>query len=72
MKVSFFEEIVLWHGVQPDPCTLQMLPDILFPNNKKELQSFLGIKRYLEKFSLATAEVCKLPRKPMSVKENGH
>ena len=28
------------------------------PNNKKELQAFLGINNYLSKFSLSTADMC--------------
>ena len=34
------------------------LMDMLAPNNKKELQAFLGIINYLGKFSPGTADVC--------------
>ena len=33
---------------------------MLVPNNKKELQDFLGIINYLGKFSAGTADVCDL------------
>ena len=36
------------------------------PNNKRELQAFLGIINYLGKFSPGTAEVCEPLRKPTS------
>ena len=38
------------------------------PNNKKELQAFLGIINYLGKFSPGTADVCDPPCKLMSSK----
>ena len=45
-------------GIQPDPQKIKALTDMLAPNNKKEIQVFLGIINYLGKFSLGTAEVC--------------
>ena len=45
-------------GVQPDPQKIKALTDMLAPNNKKELQAFLGIINYLGKFSPGTADVC--------------
>ena len=38
------------------------------PKNKKELQAFLGIINYLDKFSPDTAELCELLRKLTSSK----
>ena len=38
------------------------------PKNKKELQAFLGIINYLNKFSPGTSEACKLLRKLTSSK----
>ena len=45
-------------GVQPDPQKIKALTDMMVPNNKKELQAFLGIINYLGKFSPSTADVC--------------
>ena len=45
-------------GVQPDPQKVKALTDMPVPNNKKELQAFLGTINYLGKFSPGTADVC--------------
>ena len=42
-SIPFFGEVISWDGV---------------PNNKKELQAFLGIINYLGKFSPGTTNVC--------------
>ena len=54
----FFGEVILRRGVQPDPQKIKTLIDLPPPNNKKELQAFLGIINYLCKFSPGTADVC--------------
>ena len=41
---------------------------MLAPKNKKELQAFLGIIKYLNKFSPGTSEACKPLRKLTSSK----
>ena len=41
---------------------------MLAPKNKRELQAFLGIINYLNKFSVGTSEACELLRKLMSSK----
>ena len=50
--------MMLREGVQPDPQKIKALTDMLAPNNKKELQAFLGIINYLGKFSPGTTDVC--------------
>ena len=55
-------------GVQPDPQKIKALINMPPPNNKKELQAFLGIVNYLGKFSSGTAEVCDLLQKLTSSK----
>ena len=45
-------------GGQPDPQKIKALTDMPAPNNKKELQAFLGIINYLGIFSPGTADVC--------------
>ena len=57
-SIPFFGEAILRRGVQPDPQNIKALTDIPAPNNKKELQAFLGIINYLGKSSLSTADVC--------------
>ena len=55
-------------GVKPDPQKIKVLTDIPAPNNKKELQAFLGIINYLGKFSSGTADVHDPLHKLTSIK----
>ena len=57
-SIPFCVEVILRKGVQPDPQKIKALTDMLVPNNKKELQAFLGIINYLGKFSSGAADVC--------------
>ena len=57
-SVPFFGEVISRNGVQPDPQKIKALMDMPPPNNKRELQAFLGIINYLGKFSPGTAAVC--------------
>ena len=65
MSIPFFGEVVSRQGIQPDPQKVRALKEMLVPKNKKELQAFLGIINYLNKFSPGMLEVCKLLRKLM-------
>ena len=56
--IPFFGKVVSWEVIQPDPQKIKVLTDMLVPNNKRELQAFLGIINYLGKFSPGIAEVC--------------
>ena len=56
--IPFFGEMILRRGVQLDPQKIKALTDMPVPNNKKELQAFLGIINYLGKFSPGTPDVC--------------
>ena len=67
-SVSFFGEIISRSGVQPDPQKIKTLVDMTTPNNKKELQAFLGIINYLSKFSPSTASICEPLQKLTSSK----
>ena len=58
MSIPFFGEVISRTGVQPDPQKIKALTDMLAPNNKKDLQAFLGTINYLGKFSSGTADVC--------------
>ena len=58
MSIPFFGEVISRRGVQPDPQKIKALMDMPPPNNKEELQVFLGIINYLGKFSPGTADVC--------------
>ena len=51
MSIPFFGEVVSRQGVQPDPQKVRALTEMLVPKNKKEMQAFLGIINYLNKFS---------------------
>ena len=68
MSIPFFGEVVSRQGVQLDPQKVRPLTEMLVPKNKKELQAFLGIINYLNKFSPGMLEVCKPLRKLMSSK----
>ena len=68
MSIPFFQEVVSGHGVQPNPQMVRALTEILVPKNKKELQAFLGVINYLNKFSPGTSEACKPLRKLTSSK----
>ena len=57
-SIPFFGEVISRKGVQPDPQKIKALTDMLTPNNKKELQAFLGIINYLGKFYRGTTDVC--------------
>ena len=58
-SIPFFGQVILRREVQPDPQKIKALTDMQVPNNKKELQGFLGIINYLGKFSPGTADVCE-------------
>ena len=66
MSIPFFGEVVSREGIQLDPQNIRALTKIPVPKNKKELQAFLGIIKYLCKFSPDTLEVYKPLRKLMS------
>ena len=68
MSTPFFGEVVSRHGVQSDPQKVRALTENLAPKNQKELQAFLGIINYLNKFSPGMSEACELLRKLMSSK----
>ena len=67
-SILFFGQVISRKGVQPDPQKVKVLTDMTPPNNKKELQAFLGIINYLGKFSPGTADVCDPPHKLTSSK----
>ena len=67
-SIPFFGEIVSRDDIQPDHRKVKALTKILPPNNKKELQTFLGIINYLGKFSPDMARVCEPLRKLTSCK----
>ena len=66
-RIPFFGEIISRNGVQPELQKLYMLTEML-PLLTKRTAIFLGIKNYLEKFSLVIAEICKPLRKLTSPK----
>ena len=68
MSIPFFGQIISRQGIQPDPQKVKALMEMPAPKNKKELQAFLGILNYLNKFSPGTPQACKLLRKLMSSK----
>ena len=67
-SILFFSKVASREGIQPDPQKIRALTKMPAPQNKKELQAFLGIINYLSKFSPDMSEVCKPLRKLMSSK----
>ena len=66
--IPFFGEVVSRNGMQLDLRKISTLTKMLAPQNKKELQAFLGIINYLSKFSPDMLEVCIPLRKLTSSK----
>ena len=62
-SIPIFSEVVSGEGVQPYLQKIRTLTEMIVPENKKELQAFLGIINYLGKFSPGMSEVCKPLRK---------
>ena len=58
MTIPFLREVILRNGVHQDPRKIKAFMDMPPPNNKRELQAFLGIINYLGKISPSTAAVC--------------
>ena len=50
MSIPFFGGVVSRQGVQPDPQKVRALTEMPVPKNKKELQAYLGVINYLNKF----------------------
>ena len=50
-EVSFFGETYTTTGRKPDPGKVEAIRTMKQPENKKELQSFLGLCQYLTKFT---------------------
>ena len=67
-SVPFFGEVISRHGVKPDTQKLKALTEMPPPNNKKELQTFLGIINCLSKFSPSTVDICESLRQLKSSK----
>ena len=67
-SIPFFREVVLRHGVQPDPQKVRAFIEMPAPKNKKELQAFLDIINYLNKFPPGMSEACEPLRKLTSSK----
>ena len=49
-SIPFFDEVVSRQGIQPDPQKVRALMEMPALKNKRELQAFLGIINYLNKF----------------------
>ena len=67
-SIPFFGEVVSRQGIQPDLQKVRALTEMLVSQNQKELQAFLGIINYLNKFSPGMLEVSKPFRKLTSSK----
>ena len=69
MSIPLFGEVISRQGVQPDPQMVKALTEMPAPKNKKELQAFLGVINYLNKFSPGASDACKPLRKLISSKD---
>ena len=68
MSIPFFGEVIPRQGIQPNRQKAKALMEMPAPKNKKELQAFLGVINYLNKFSPGTSEECEPHRKLNSSK----
>ena len=56
-QVSYFGHILSETGVKPDPQNISAITEMQPPNNKAELQTYLGMCTYMSKFSSKLATV---------------
>jgi len=56
-KIPFFGMVTGENGLEPDPKKVQAILDMKRPENKKDLQSYLGMVNYLARFSPYIAEL---------------
>ena len=57
-EVRYLGHIIDKSGMCPQPDKLKAIVDMLFPQNLKELRSFLGMVNYYDKFTPGLASVC--------------
>ena len=57
MQVSFYGHIWLKHGISPDPKKIQVLKHMEFPPDKETMRSFLGMIKYLNRYSALSAHL---------------
>lgn len=50
-------------GLKPDPEKVRTVQEMDYPENVKDLQTFMGFVQYLEKFMPNLSEVCSPLRK---------
>ena len=50
-EVTFFGENYMTQGRKPDPKKIEAIVKMKQPDNKKEMQTFLGMVQYLQKFT---------------------
>ena len=50
-EVTFFGENYTTQGRKPDPKKIEAIVKMKQPENKKEMQTFLGMVQYLQKFT---------------------
>ena len=55
-KYKYYSNILGRSGVKPDPAQIQAIQALQVPQDKQELQSFLGMIKYLTRFILHLSE----------------
>ena len=56
-EILFLGHIVSQYGIKADPAKISAISDMPLPQNKKELQIFLGMVNYLGKFVINLSEL---------------
>ena len=67
MQVLFFRHLVTSDGLQPDPKKVDAITNMPAPQNKMQLQSFVGLRNYLSCCVLHLTDVLS-PLRALTVK----
>ena len=59
-EVPFYGNMLTKDGIKPDPKKVEAIQDWPIPEDRQQLQSFLGSVNYLSRFIAGLSDLCKL------------